>query len=117
MLLGCVTGTVWATRKDEGLEGLKLLIVEALDPKLEPKGGFVVAVDACEAGVGEVVLVAQGSSARQTKATHNRPVDAVVMAIVENLELLDPRVLESAYQGRREKILESLAAQESGAGL
>ena len=111
MLLGRVIGTVWATRKDPKLEGCKLQIVEPCDLALKPKGGAVIAVDACEAGVGEVVLVAQGSSARQTEATQSRPVDAVIMAIVENLEVLDEASLERSYEQRRDAVAGRLAAQ------
>src|SRR5205085_1413640 len=89
MLLGRVIGTVWATRKDEKLEGLKLLVVRQLDLEYKPQPQFLVAVDTVQAGVGEVVLVCQGSSARQTKVTEKRPVDAVVMAVVENLSVKD----------------------------
>lgn len=111
MLLGRVIGTVWATRKDEGLDSLKLQVVERIGLDLKPEGGFVVAVDACEAGVGEVVLVSQGSSARQTKLTHNKPVDAVIMAIVENLEVLEERALAEAYEARRSALEAQLSAQ------
>jgi microcompartment protein CcmK/EutM len=111
MMLGRVIGTVWATRKDEGMEGLKLLVVERVGLDLAAQSGFVVAVDACEAGVGEVVLVAQGSSARQTRVTDKRPVDAVIMAIVENLEVLDPKALERSYRARRDAVARQLDAQ------
>ena len=84
MLLGRVIGTVWATRKDEKLEGMRLLIVQEVDLKLEPQGGFVVAVDSVQSGVGEIVLVARGSSARQTRITKDTPVDAVIMASVDS---------------------------------
>lgn len=87
MLLGKVTGTVWATRKDPGLVGMKFLIVEELDLEGEPAGGFVVAADAVGAGEGEVVLVAQGSSGRQTELTKGKAVDAVIMAIVDRLDV------------------------------
>ena len=87
MKLGRVVGTVVSTRKDPGVDGLKLQVVRdlALDGTL--KDGFVVAVDAVGAGPGEVVLVAAGSSARQTEVTQNRPVDAVIMAIVDVVSL------------------------------
>ncbi|PID57138.1 MAG: ethanolamine utilization protein EutN [Ignavibacteriae bacterium] len=87
MLLGKVIGTVWSTRKDEKLVGAKFLIVKnlSLDSKLE--NNFVVAVDSVGAGVGEVVLYASGSSARQTKQTKDKPVDAVIMAIVDKLDI------------------------------
>jgi microcompartment protein CcmK/EutM len=76
-----------ATRKEPTMEGLKLLVVRHLDVQNEDTGSFVVAVDAVGAGVGEVVLVASGSSARQTEATRDRPCDAVVMAIVDTWEV------------------------------
>ncbi len=86
MILGRVIGTVVSSRKEEELKGLKFLLVKACDADGKPNGGIVVAVDAVGAGVGEVVLYASGSSARQTKVTKDRPVDATVMAIVDEVE-------------------------------
>jgi microcompartment protein CcmK/EutM len=83
MKLGRIVGTVVSTRKDPSLESLKLLIVENVGTNLEREGGYVVAVDAVGAGVGEVILYATGSSARLTPVTKDRPVDAVIMAIVD----------------------------------
>jgi microcompartment protein CcmK/EutM len=83
--MGIVVGTVVATRKEAELEGLKLLIVKVCDFDGKPTGSSVVAVDAVGAGLGEVVLYASGSSARQTKVTQNRPVDATIMAIVDTV--------------------------------
>ena len=87
MILGKVTGTIVATQKDEKLVGSKLLIVQDvnLDGELERK--YTVAVDSVGAGIGEIVLVATGSSARQTSVTSNKPVDGVVMAIVDTIEV------------------------------
>ncbi len=87
MQFGRVVGTVWATHKDPKIESMKLLVVETLDHRNEPTGGSVVAVDAIGAGVEEVVLVATGSSARQTTLTEGKPVDAVVMAIVDSFDV------------------------------
>lgn len=87
MILGKVIGTVWSTRKDENLVGAKFLIVRQLDLDYRPKENFVVAVDSVGAGVGEIVLCATGSSARQTSITKNKPVDAVIMAIVDKLDI------------------------------
>jgi ethanolamine utilization protein EutN len=87
MILGRIIGTVWSTRKDENLVGAKFMIVRQLNLDFTPKENFVVAVDSVGAGVGEVVLVAQGSSARQTAFTKNKPVDAVIMAIVDKLDI------------------------------
>jgi microcompartment protein CcmK/EutM len=95
MLLGKVIGTVWATRKDPGLVGMKFLIVREVDLDGEPRSAFVVAADAVGAGEGETVLVAQGSSGRQTELTKGKAVDAVVMAIVDRLDV-DERVLDEA---------------------
>jgi microcompartment protein CcmK/EutM len=85
VLLGQIIGTVVSTRKDEELEGLKLLVVKACDVDGKPSGGIVVAVDSVGAGLGEIVLYAAGSSARQTATTKNRPVDHVIMAIVDEI--------------------------------
>ena len=87
MNLAKVLGRVVATRKEEALEGLKLLMLGQAGPDGELTGGTVVAVDAVGAGEGEFVLYASGSSARQTAVTNNKPVDAVVMAIVDSWDL------------------------------
>ena len=88
MILGKVIGTVVASRKEEELLGLKFLSVAPVDPQTGAlKGGGVVAVDAVGAGVGEIVLYASGSSARQTTITKNRPVDATIMAIVDIIDV------------------------------
>ena len=87
MQLARVVGTVVATRKEESLTGLKLLLVRPLDEEGKETGLPLVAADAVGAGPEEVVLVASGSSARQTQATDKRPVDAVVMAIVDSWEV------------------------------
>lgn len=94
MILGKVIGTVWSTRKDENLVGAKFLIVKELDLNYQPQKNFVVAVDSVGAGVGEIVLVAQGSSARQTVITKNKPVDAVIMAIVDKLDISKKEYVE-----------------------
>ena len=85
MILGRVIGTLVASRKEPTLEGLKLLVVRACDVDGKPSGGIAVAVDAVGAGIGEVVLYCSGSSARQTQVTKDRPVDAVIMAIVDQI--------------------------------
>ena len=87
MLLGRVAGTVVASRKEETLEGLKFLVIKQLNVEEAETGGYVVAADAVGAGVGEIVLYASGSSARQTEMTKDRPCDAVVMAIVDTWEV------------------------------
>ena len=87
MLLGRVVGTLVASRKDEGLSGQRFLVVRELGSDGKETGGHVVAVDSVGAGIGEVVLWASGSSARQTETTRDRPCDAVIMAIVDSWEV------------------------------
>lgn len=87
MKMGRVIGAVVASRKDEKLQGLKLLVVRNLDLEMASEKGYVVAADAVGAGAGEVVLYATGSSARQTSLTDGRPVDAVIMAIVDEYDV------------------------------
>jgi microcompartment protein CcmK/EutM len=87
MLLARVAGTVVATRKEPLMDGLKLLLLRQVDIENRETGGYVVAVDSVGAGVGETVLFASGSSARQTSVTKDRPCDAVVMAIVDSWEV------------------------------
>ena len=89
MVLAKVVGTVVATRKEGSLEGLKLLLVRVIDEEGKETGASIVAADAVGAGPGEVVLIASGSSARQTTMTDKRPVDAVVMAIVDSVAVGD----------------------------
>lgn len=98
MLLGKVIGTVWSTRKDENLVGSKFMIVRQLNLDYSPKENTLVAVDSVGAGVGEIVLVAQGSSARQTVITKNKPVDAVIMAIVDKLDVAVKEKLEELVE-------------------
>lgn len=87
MLLGKVIGTLVSSRKEESMEGLKFLVVREVNIQGEETGRYVVAADAVGAGVGEVVLYATGSSARQTTLTRDRPCDAVIMAIVDEWEV------------------------------
>jgi microcompartment protein CcmK/EutM len=87
MLLGKVVGTLVATRKETTMEGLKFLVLKQLDIEGNETGGYRVAADAVGAGLGETVLYATGSAARQTKYTHERPCDGVIMAIVDLLEV------------------------------
>ena len=87
MLIGKVVGTVVATQKDEKMEGMKFLVLKQVDAEGRESSGYVVAVDAMGAGLGELVLYATGSSARQTTVTDKRPCDAVIMAIIDQWEV------------------------------
>jgi microcompartment protein CcmK/EutM len=94
MLIGRVVGSVVATRKDEKIEGRKLLVVQVHDHRNEPTEQYVVAADSVEAGPGDMVLYATGSSARQTTLTDGRPIDAVIMAVVDSWDLGGENVYE-----------------------
>lgn len=87
MLMGKVVGTVVSTQKDEGMVGFKLLIVQNVDVNMKLTNSYTITCDAVGAGLGEMVIVVQGSSARLTDQTKNRPVDAAVVCIVDTVEI------------------------------
>jgi microcompartment protein CcmK/EutM len=87
MLIARVVGTTVSTIKDEKIVGRKLLIVRQTDEKGEAFGKPFVAIDTVDAGIGDLVLTAAGSSARQTVQTKDTPVDAVIMAVIDSLEV------------------------------
>jgi ethanolamine utilization protein EutN len=87
MLLAKIVGTVVATRKDARLESNKLLIARPMDPGGKPEGNYLVAVDTVDAGVGETVLIVSGSSARMAAGMKDCPVDAVIVGIVDLVEV------------------------------
>ena len=87
MLIARVIGTTVSTIKDEKLTGRKLLIVRQTDETGSPAGKPYVAVDTVDAGIGDLVLTCAGSSARQTTITKDTPVDAVIMAVINSLEV------------------------------
>ena len=87
MFIGKVVGTVVATRRDSRLEGLTLLLVRRVDVDLSELSGTVLAVDTVGSGLGEYVLYCTGSSAGQTTRTDKRPVDAVIMAIIDRWDI------------------------------
>ena len=87
MNLAKVIGRVVSSRKEESIEGLKLLMLGACGPDGKATGQMVVAADAVGAGEGEYVLYASGSSARQTTMTDKKPIDAVIMAIVDSWDI------------------------------
>ena len=96
MLLGKVIGTVVATRKEPELDGLRMLLVRELDQAYGATGKIIVAIDAVGAGDGEVVLFCAGSSARLTAVTKDRPVDHVIMAIVDAVQADGATVYDKA---------------------
>ncbi len=87
MVLARVRGTVVSTHKSPPLEGLKLLLLEKIDPvTLKGKGDYAVAIDSVGANAGEIVFYVSGSSARMTDATKGKPSDATITAIVDSIE-------------------------------
>lgn len=87
MFIGRVVGNIVANRRDSRLEGLPLLLVRRVDVDLTELSSTVLAVDTVGSGVGEYVLYCTGSSARQTAQTNKRPVDAVIMAIIDRWDI------------------------------
>ncbi len=87
MLIARVVGTAISTVKDEKIKGRKLLVLKQTDPAGNLIGKPYVAIDLVDAGVGELVLTGHGSSARQSDLTKDCPVDAVVMAVVDTLDV------------------------------
>ncbi len=87
MRIARVIGTTVSTIKDENLTGRKLLILRPTDETGKANGKPYVAVDTLDAGVGDLVLTAHGSGGRQTTQTKNSPVDAVIMAVIDWLEV------------------------------
>jgi microcompartment protein CcmK/EutM len=87
MVLGQVVGNVVSTQKNEKLKSKKLLIVKAIDLDGKLLDPFVVAVDIVGVGIGEKVLVVNGSSARQTEETKDRSIDSVIVAKVDSIQV------------------------------
>jgi carbon dioxide concentrating mechanism protein CcmL len=87
MIFAKVVGTVISTQKDPNLNGKKLLLCKEVDHKGNPLSTYHVAVDAVQAGEGSIVLLSYGSSARMTEQTKNSPIDAVIMAIIDDLQI------------------------------
>ncbi|MHC5212583.1 MAG: EutN/CcmL family microcompartment protein [Planctomycetota bacterium] len=87
MYIGKVVGTVVSSVKDPKVEGLKFQIVQELDENNRARKKYVVAADTVGAGHGDLVLFAQGSSARQTTLTDGRPIDAAIFAVIDSWDV------------------------------
>lgn len=83
MIIAKVVGNIWATRKEDSLVGRKLMIVQPMRLDGTVTGESVVAVDTIDAGIGEMVIVATGSSARKALGQEESPVDASIVAIID----------------------------------
>jgi len=84
MIIGVVLDSIWCTRKEDSLTGIKLMTVKLLDKENRKDSDIIVAADIIGAGVGEKVLVTQGSSARRTLGFNESPIDAVIVGIIDN---------------------------------
>lgn len=94
MKIGRVIGNIWATRKDEHLAGIKLLVVQPLNMLTDrPSDTPIVAADIIGAGIGEKVIYVGGSSARGAAGSRDVPVDATIVGIVDDQEI-DPSLAE-----------------------
>ena len=89
MILAKIVGTVVATRKDERLVSNKLMLARPVDPMGKLDGGYLVAVDTVDAGTGEIVIIVSGSSARMATGMKDMPVDAVIVGIVDTVDMPD----------------------------
>jgi microcompartment protein CcmK/EutM len=89
VLLAKIVGTVVATRKDPRLVSNKLLVVRPMDPRGKVEGAYLVALDTVDAGIGETVLVVSGSSARMASGMKDCPVDAAIVGIVDNIDVVE----------------------------
>ena len=88
MILARITGSVVSTIHHPIVEGHTLLLAERLDPDLKPSGGYLIAMDAIGAGQGETVLILdEGSGARQILNDDEAPIRSVVVGIVDMVEL------------------------------
>lgn len=87
MKIGKVVGNLWATKKDENLNGHKLLILKIINSKNKIQEDLIVASDIVGAGIGELVLISHGSGARYALGNHNCPIDAAVVGIVDSLDI------------------------------
>ena len=86
MIFGKIVGTVVSTQIDKEIKEKKCLLVQTCNHRGEVDDNYLVAVDLVGAGVEEIVILSQGSSARQTEITHQKPVDCVIVGIVDMVE-------------------------------
>lgn len=89
MIIGRIIGNIVATRKDQRLEGSKLLLVRPITLRGEDESNYLVAVDTVGAGFREKVLVVSGSSARMAEGMKDKPVDAAIIGIIDTVEVTD----------------------------
>ncbi|NJO42065.1 MAG: EutN/CcmL family microcompartment protein [Cyanobacteria bacterium CRU_2_1] len=100
MQIARVCGTVVSTHKEPSLTGVKFLIVHLIDEEGNPLPGYEVAADTVGAGIGEWVLISRGSAARQTPSSESRPLDALVIGIIDTVSVDNRRLYSKRDQDR-----------------
>ncbi len=90
MIIGKVVGNLWATKKEKRIQGFKLLIVQEMKATGAKIDNYHIAADLVDAGINDSVLVVRGSSARQTEETKDKPIDAVIVGVIDRVDLEPP---------------------------
>lgn len=86
MILGLVVGTVVSTQSSVGIPGARFLLVEKCSHRAEPRGSYLVALDPLGAGNGEMVMLSESTSARETPLTQGKPIDTLIVGIVDLID-------------------------------
>ena len=103
MFLAKVEGAIVATKKDPKMQGRKLLLLRPMlvddkdHTKFKPGTNTIVAVDSVGAGEGEMVMFCQGSSARLGPGLKEAPVDAVIVAIIDSVDVEGKNIFKAGY--------------------
>lgn len=100
MQIARVCGTVVSTHKEQSLTGVKFLLVQFLDEGGQPLPQYEVAADSVGAGLNEWVLVSRGSAARQTSSSETRPLDALIVGIIDTVSVENQRLYSKRDQDR-----------------
>lgn len=100
MQIARVCGTVVSTVKEDSLRGVKFLVLQLIDEAGNPVAGYEVAADSIGAGIDEWVLVSHGSAARQTPGGESRPLDALVIGIIDTVSMNNQRLYSKREQDR-----------------
>ena len=114
MQLGRVCGNVVSTRKTDRLNGFKILVVQPVSLEtFEDKGAPFVSLDGVGAGDGELVMCVSGSSSRQTSETESKPVDNLIVAIIDSVDILGSRLFDKANPDLLSKRNENINEREN----
>ncbi|WP_026573449.1 EutN/CcmL family microcompartment protein [Bacillus sp. UNC438CL73TsuS30] len=87
MRLARVDGSIWAIQKEKGMENIKLLIVQPVNVEKQPEGNVIIAMDRIGAGIGEYVIISQGTPAQKLTGEKNSPIDAAIVGIIDSFEI------------------------------